>query len=127
MVTKKIVHLGKEETLKTFISYNFGKNWQYMKFKNKQNTPCKSPKINFNSIYILNEGEILVGVEDNKYLHVSLDYGMSWEKVKLGTEVDKILKLITDTGSTYHVVKVGKKSDSGFHLSIINFGGIFSK
>ncbi|KII64032.1 hypothetical protein RF11_14657 [Thelohanellus kitauei] len=127
LITKQVFHLGKDLTLKTFVTYNAGKTWAYLRFKNKQNSPCKSPKINFRSIEILNEGEILVGMEDNKHLHVSLDYGMNWQILKLGTGEHQILKLITVTGSSYTLAMVGKKSDSGFHISILNFAEIFSK
>ncbi|KII67838.1 hypothetical protein RF11_05397 [Thelohanellus kitauei] len=130
LFTKTILNHGKE-ALKTFISYNGGKSWSYLKFKNKQHTPCKSqkcdisilpdeqslsdvikysptnpllivapctvttaknlhqtrlmvsddgglswifPQFIFDSIEILNEGEILVGIESQKYAHYDFKY-----------------------------------------------------
>ncbi|KII67840.1 VPS10 domain-containing receptor SorCS1 [Thelohanellus kitauei] len=83
--------------------------------------------IKFISIEILKEGEILVANEDNKYLHVSLDTGRSWQKLNERKSNDKIIQLIPDTEFKYNVVMVSKNDASGYYISTIDFSGIFSK
>ncbi|KII67835.1 hypothetical protein RF11_05394 [Thelohanellus kitauei] len=115
------------EALKTFISYNGGQDWSYLKFKNKEHTPCKSTQIKFTMIEILNNGELLVGIEENKNFHVSLDTGMTWEKLKFGNIDGKILNIVTNAGFKYNVGMISRDDGSKYYLSILDFSRLFGK
>ncbi|KII67836.1 Sortilin-related receptor [Thelohanellus kitauei] len=184
LLTKTIYYLGMHEALKTFISYNGGQDWSYLKFKNKEHTPCKSGKcdisilpgdkllsdvvkysplnpliivapctitkddieletrlmisddggltwiytqIKFTMIEILNNGELLVGIEENKNFHVSLDTGMTWEKLKFGNIDGKILNIVTNAGFKYNVGMISRDDGSKYYLSILDFSRLFDR
>ncbi|KII71654.1 hypothetical protein RF11_02406 [Thelohanellus kitauei] len=88
-----------EHETRLMISDDGGMRWSYT-------------QIHFNSIEILNEGEMLVGVEQNTYLHVSVDTGLTWQKLNLANPDDKILDIIADTGFKYKIVIIGKNGTS---------------
>ncbi|KII65004.1 hypothetical protein RF11_05981 [Thelohanellus kitauei] len=87
--------------------------------------------INFSSIDILEEGEILVGVDEQKYLQyfyddvrVSLDYGMTWEIMNIGSGDHNIVKLITDLEHGYTIGAISENGPTGFFMSIIHLSDI---